>query len=71
MSFFFVLSGFILLYTYAGRDIGLGEFYQTPFARIYPAYRFSLVLTFPYFYFGALKMHVPFFYVGRRWRQRY
>ncbi len=61
VSFFFVLSGFILVYTYAGRNIVLGEFWQTRFARIYPAYLFSLLLTFPFFYFGALKMHVPFF----------
>jgi peptidoglycan/LPS O-acetylase OafA/YrhL len=61
VSFFFVLSGFILVYTYAGRDIVLGDFWQTRFARIYPAYLFSLVLSFPFFYFGALKMHIPFF----------
>lgn len=61
VSFFFVLSGFILVYTYAGRKIELREFWQTRFARIYPAYLFSLLLSFPFFYFGALKMHVPFF----------
>ena len=60
VSFFFVLSGFILVYTYAGRDIHLRDFWQTRFARIYPAYLFSLVLFFPFFYYGALKMHVPF-----------
>jgi len=61
VSFFFVLSGFILVYTYAGRNIVLREFWQTRFARIYPAYLFSLLLSFPFFYFGAMKMHVPFF----------
>ena len=61
VSFFFVLSGFILVYTYAGRNIVLREFWQTRFARIYPAYLFSLLITFPFFYFGALKTHVPFF----------
>jgi peptidoglycan/LPS O-acetylase OafA/YrhL len=61
VSFFFVLSGFILVYTYAGRGINLRDFWQTRFARIYPAYLFSLLLSFPFFYFGALKMHVPFF----------
>ena len=66
VSFFFVLSGFILVYTYGGRNIVLSEFYQTRFARIYPAYLFSLVLTFPFFYFGALKMHVPFFYFAEQ-----
>ena len=66
VSFFFVLSGFILVYTYGGRNLVLSEFYQTRFARIYPAYLFSLVLTFPFFYFGALKMHVPFFYFAEQ-----
>jgi len=66
VSFFFVLSGFILVYTYAWRNVVLGEFYQTRFARIYPAYLFSLVLTFPFFCFGALKMHVPFFYFAEQ-----
>ena len=61
VSFFFVLSGFILVYTYAGRTLNLRDFWQARFARIYPAYLFSLVLFFPFFYFGALKMHVPFF----------
>src|SRR5215472_5538849 len=61
VSFFFVLSGFILVYTYEGRNIELGNFWQTRFARIYPAYIFSLLLTFPFFYWGALKLHVPFF----------
>jgi peptidoglycan/LPS O-acetylase OafA/YrhL len=61
VSFFFVLSGFILVYTYAGREVGLRNFWQARFARIYPAYVFSLLLFFPFFYYGALKMHVPFF----------
>ena len=61
VSFFFVLSGFILVYAYAGRPMSVRDFYQTRFARIYPAYLFSLVITFPFFYFGALKMRVPFF----------
>lgn len=61
VSFFFVLSGFILVYTYAGRTLELRNFWQARFARIYPAYLFSLVLMFPFFYYGALKMHVPFF----------
>ena len=61
VSFFFVLSGFILVYTYAGREINLRDFWQTRFARIYPAYLFSLLVSFPFFYYGSLKMHVPFF----------
>ena len=38
VSFFFVLSGFILVYTYAGRVVSLREFWQLRFARIYPAF---------------------------------
>ncbi len=61
VSFFFVLSGFILVYTYAGRTIEPREFYQARFARIYPAYLFSLLITLPFFYYGTFYMHVPFF----------
>jgi peptidoglycan/LPS O-acetylase OafA/YrhL len=64
VSFFFVLSGFILVYTYAGRDIVLRDFWQTRFARIYPAYLFALLLTLPFWIFGALKMHIPMFDFG-------
>ena len=66
VSFFFVLSGFILVYTYAGRNIVLRDFWQTRFARIYPAYLFALLLTSPFWIIGALKMHVPFFAFGER-----
>jgi peptidoglycan/LPS O-acetylase OafA/YrhL len=64
VSFFFVLSGFILVYTYAGRHIVLRDFWQTRFARIYPAYLFALLLTLPFWIFGALKMHIPMFDFG-------
>ncbi len=43
VSFFFVLSGFILVYTYAGRSIVLRDFWQTRVARIYPAYLYCTV----------------------------
>jgi peptidoglycan/LPS O-acetylase OafA/YrhL len=66
VSFFFVLSGFILVYTYAGRNIELREFWQTRFARIYPAYLFSLVFYFPFFYMGTHVFHVPFFAFGEQ-----
>src|SRR3974390_512725 len=66
VSFFFVLSGFILVYTYAGRQIELKDFWQTRFARIYPAYLFSLLLTFPFFYWGVHHFHVPFFEFAER-----
>jgi peptidoglycan/LPS O-acetylase OafA/YrhL len=49
VSLFFVLSGFILVYTYAGRDVKAAEFWRARFARIYPAYVFSLLVTLPWF----------------------
>jgi peptidoglycan/LPS O-acetylase OafA/YrhL len=61
VSFFFVLSGFILVYTYAGRNTSAHEFWRARFARIYPAFAFSLLLTAPFFFFATLMLNVPFF----------
>jgi peptidoglycan/LPS O-acetylase OafA/YrhL len=61
VSFFFVLSGFILVYTYAGRDTPARDFWRARFARIYPAFAFSLLLTGPFFFFAALMLNVPFY----------
>jgi len=61
VSFFFVLSGFILVYTYAGRPIVLKNFWRARFARIYPSYAFSLLVTAPFFFYAVLTMNIPFF----------
>jgi len=61
VSFFFVLSGFILVYTYAGRPMVLKNFWRARFARIYPAYAFSLLVTAPFFFYAVLTMNIPFF----------
>jgi peptidoglycan/LPS O-acetylase OafA/YrhL len=61
VSFFFVLSGFILVYTYAGRETQARDFWRARFARIYPAFAFSLLLTGPFFFFATLMLNVPFF----------
>src|SRR5579875_2310310 len=62
VSFFFVLSGFILVYVYAGRHIPKGRFWQARFARVYPAYLFSLLIFLP-FAMGILpimrQFHLP------------
>lgn len=47
VSFFFVLSGFILVYVYSGRELEKMRFWQARFARIYPAYLLSLLITLP------------------------
>jgi peptidoglycan/LPS O-acetylase OafA/YrhL len=56
VSFFFVLSGFILVYTYAGRATSLRAFWQARFARIYPALAFCLLLTAPGFFYCCVMM---------------
>jgi peptidoglycan/LPS O-acetylase OafA/YrhL len=57
VNFFFVLSGFILVYTYADRGTPARQFWWARFARIYPAYVFSLLFTAPFFFYVSLKMH--------------
>ena len=69
VAFFFVLSGFILVYTYAGRETTPTRFWQARFARIYPAYLFSLVITLPFFLYicTALKdLDIPMFAFQQR-----
>lgn len=51
VSLFFVLSGFILAYTYAGKIGGSTNaihFWEARFARIYPAYLLALALMVPF-----------------------
>lgn len=60
VSLFFVLSGFILVYTYAGHEVTAREFWRARFARIYPAYAFSLLVTLPWFLYGVFHTHLPF-----------
>jgi len=53
VSIFFVLSGFILAYTYLDSDgtmrSTVGAFWHARFARIYPAYALALVIALPIF----------------------
>lgn len=61
VNFFFVLSGFILVYTYAATDLVPRRFWQARFARIYPAYLVSLAVTAPFFFLTARSLKLPFF----------
>jgi peptidoglycan/LPS O-acetylase OafA/YrhL len=61
VNFFYVLSGFILVYTYAGSDLDPRRFWQARFARVYPAYLFSLAVTAPFFFLTAPSLDLPFF----------
>ncbi len=63
VSLFFVLSGFILAYTYGGRPGGTiprRAFYAARFARIYPVYALGLLIAAPVFvhaHITAGKLH--------------
>jgi peptidoglycan/LPS O-acetylase OafA/YrhL len=61
VSLFFVLSGFILVYTYAGAPVIAAGFWRARFARVYPAYLFSLLFCAPFFFYAATHLQVPFF----------
>jgi peptidoglycan/LPS O-acetylase OafA/YrhL len=58
---FFVLSGFILVYTYAGAIPKARRFWQARFARIYPAYAFSLAVSAPFFFYAVRHLDLPMF----------
>ncbi|MBL8267818.1 acyltransferase family protein [Steroidobacter sp.] len=45
MPFFFILSGFVLVYASQGRTIGVRDFLARRFARLYPVYAFAWALT--------------------------
>jgi peptidoglycan/LPS O-acetylase OafA/YrhL len=66
VSFFFVLSGFILVYTYAGRASTLRQFWQARFARVYPALAFCLLITAPGFFYCCVHMraHDPHIFIA-------
>lgn len=49
VNWFFLLSGFILTYSYAGRTFAISSFWRARFARVYPAYFVSLCLAAPLF----------------------
>ena len=61
VNFFFVLSGFILVYTYDGPSLNAGKFWWARFARIYPAYLLSLIVAAPFFFFALRQLNLPFY----------
>jgi len=58
---FFVLSGFILVYTYTDPLLRAPRFWQARFARIYPAYALSLALSAPFFFYAVRELDLPFY----------
>lgn len=54
VSFFFVLSGFILTYVYAGPGVRPVRFWRLRLARLAPAYGLGLLIALPGFAYSAL-----------------
>jgi peptidoglycan/LPS O-acetylase OafA/YrhL len=48
------------VYTYAGTGVSPRRFWQARFARIYPAYSLSLLLSAPFFFFAVRHLEIPF-----------
>lgn len=57
VSVFFVLSGFILTYTYSGRSASLGQFYWARIVRIWPIYLAFIIGSLPV-YWGRLSTYL-------------
>jgi peptidoglycan/LPS O-acetylase OafA/YrhL len=60
VAFFFILSGFILTYTYWSpmrAGLRLGVFYKARFARIYPMYSAALLLAAPFYAKAVMHAH--------------
>lgn len=47
VNFFFVLSGFVLAYTYLDKSVEPRRFWLARFARVYPVYLLALLLSLP------------------------
>lgn len=60
VNFFFVLSGFVLVYTYSDREFSAREFWVARFARVYPAYAISLIVSLPMFSWMLIHLNFPF-----------
>ncbi len=63
VSFFFVLSGFVLAYVYAADGNGdlvveSRAFWKNRFARIYPAYALALLVSLPAHAYSAFVAHI-------------
>ncbi|WP_437648664.1 acyltransferase family protein [Sorangium sp. So ce362] len=63
VGLFFVLSGFVLAYNYAGEDGGLRgdrrSFVVARFSRIYPLFAFALLLTAPIYLAQLVELYGP------------
>jgi peptidoglycan/LPS O-acetylase OafA/YrhL len=55
VSFFFVLSGYILAFSYLPREVSKRPFWRARFARIYPLFLLTLLIDCPHFFAGIVR----------------
>jgi peptidoglycan/LPS O-acetylase OafA/YrhL len=55
VSFFFTLSGYILAVNYLPRRVSTQQFWWARFARVYPLFLFTLLISCPQYLVGAVK----------------
>ncbi len=75
VSIFFILSGFILCYSYLPREVEPTIFWLARFARIWPVYACGLLVTLPIFYettvarnpSTALTIGIPVVLLAQSW----
>jgi peptidoglycan/LPS O-acetylase OafA/YrhL len=61
VSFFFLISGFILAYNYAGRRLDLADFWVARLSRLYPVYALTMLISVPMLLNEyAVRPHVDF-----------
>jgi peptidoglycan/LPS O-acetylase OafA/YrhL len=71
VSLFFILSGFVLVYTYAERPFDLGAFWRARLARLYPVYLLSLAFTAPLFFLVFVRHSSEMAGIGMPWVSRH
>ena len=64
MSLFFVLSGYVLAYRYAGRKIDLKDYFWSRVGRIYPIYLLCALLSLPLLYLQVIDGRSPLLKAG-------
>lgn len=70
VTLFFILSGFILSYTYSGQMAESGgklRFWEARFARIYPVYFLALLLSWPFNGHPGLGLSIAVFAMVQAW----
>jgi peptidoglycan/LPS O-acetylase OafA/YrhL len=70
VTLFFILSGFILSYTYSGQIATSGgklRFWEARFARIYPVYLLALLLSWPFRGNPGLGLSIAVFTMVQAW----